>query len=294
MEFALESPLKVRAVFLIMTAAMLSAPFARGARIPGEIPFKLAQGFAIVVRGRVGSMNNLNLLVDTGAVPSALSERVASRMGIAGVPGSIALLNKDIQAVYVTVDEVHFGPIRAVRLPMVVIDLAPLERLLGTRIDAVLGLDVFAGQSFAIDYTHGKITPGLSGSTRHVVPVEIATLSGAPYWVLPISLGGHAFRVLLDTGADNLGLFAEHTLEPVSDPKGTAIKAALTGDGTPQPLRRLPLSMGDMHLKEQFAVALAPPPGALQQIDGVLGPTALGITRIEFDWEHKCLRWDTE
>jgi Aspartyl protease len=294
MEFVLESPLRVRAAFLIMTAAMLSAPLARCARIPGEIPFKLAQGFAIVVRGGVGSVNNLNLLVDTGAVPSVLSQRVASRIGIMGVPGSIALLHSDVEAVYVTVDEVHFGPIRAARLPMVVVDLSPFERLLGTRIDAVIGLDVFAGQSFAIDYAHGRITPGLSGSTRHVAPVEIETLSGAPYWVLSISLGGHAFRVLVDTGANNLGLFAEHSLEPVSDHKGTATKAPLTGDGTPRPLRRLPLSMGDMHLRKQFAVALAPPPGALQQIDGVLGPTALGITRIEFDWEHKCLRWNAE
>jgi hypothetical protein len=37
MEFVLEGPLRVRAVFLIMTIAMLSATLARGASIPGEI-----------------------------------------------------------------------------------------------------------------------------------------------------------------------------------------------------------------------------------------------------------------
>jgi predicted aspartyl protease len=279
--------MRIRKVILIMTVAMLSVTLARGARIPGEIPFKLAQGFGIVVQGGIGPLTNLNFLVDTGAVPSVLNEKVASRIGVTGASGSlsVALLHKNIQAQYVTVDEVHFGSIRAVGLPMVVVDLARFERLLGTRIDAIIGLDALARQYFSIDYKRRRITPGSSGSTQHVVPVEILTLSGAPYWVLPINLGGHIFRVLLDTGANDLALFAGHTPKPDLD---------LPGAATTRPLRPLPLTMGDMPLKKQSTVVFDEPPGALQQIDGVLGPTALGITRIEFDWEHKCLRWDAE
>jgi hypothetical protein len=264
---------------------MLSVTLARGARIPGEIPFKLAQGFGIVVQGGIGPLTNLNFLVDTGAVPSVLNEKVASRIGITGVSGSFALLHKNLQAQYVTVDEVHFGSIRAVGLSMVVVDLGCFERLLGTRIDAIIGLDILAGQNFGIDYKRRRLTPGLSGSAQHVMPVEILTFSGAPYWVLPINLGGHIFRVLLDTGANDLALFAGHTPKPVLD---------LPGEVTTRPLRPLLLTMGDMPLKKQLAVVLDEPPGALQQIDGLLGPTALGIIRIEFDWEHKCLRWDAE
>lgn len=277
--------MRVRKVVLIMTVTMLSVTLARGARIPGEIPFKLAQGFGIVVQGGIGPLINLNFLVDTGAVPSVLNEKVASRIGVTGVSGSFALLHKNIQAQYVTVDEVHFGSIRAVGLPMVVVDLARFERLLGTRIDAIVGLDILANQSFAIDYNRRTITPRLSGSTQHVMPVEILTFSGAPYWVLPINLGGHIFRVLLDTGANDLALFAGHTSKPDLDPPGEA---------TTRPLRPLPLTMGDMPLKKQLTVVLDEPPGTLQQIDGLLGPTALGITRIEFDWEHRCLRWDAQ
>jgi predicted aspartyl protease len=277
--------MRVRKVFLIMTVAMLSVTLARGAGIPGEIPFKLAQGFGVVVQGGIGPLTNLNFLVDTGAVPSVLSERVASRIGITGVSGSFALLHKNLQAQYVTVDEVHFGSIRAIGLPMVVVDLARFERLLGIRIDAIIGLDILARQDFGIDYKRRRITLGLSGSAGHVMPVEILTSSGAPYWVLPINLGGHIFRVLLDTGANQLALFAGHAPKLVRD---------LPGEATTRPLRPLLLTMGDMPLKKQLAVVLDEPPGALQQIDGLLGPTALGITRIEFDWERQCLRWDTE
>jgi hypothetical protein len=41
------------------------------------------------------------------------------------------------------------------------------------------------------------------------------------------------------------------------------------------------------------AVVVGEPPAALREIDGVLGPMALGITLIELDWGQKCLRWDT-
>jgi hypothetical protein len=66
--------MRVRKVILIMTVAMLSVTLARGTRIPGEIPFKLAQGFGIVVQGGIGPLTNLNFLVDTGAVPSVLRD----------------------------------------------------------------------------------------------------------------------------------------------------------------------------------------------------------------------------
>jgi predicted aspartyl protease len=273
---------------------MLSTTLARGARGPDEIPFKLAQGFGIVVRGGIGQLNNLNFLVDTGAVPSVLSARVASRIGVTGTTGSFTLLQNDTQAMYLTVDDVRLGSIHVTGQPMVILDLARFEQLLGTRIDAIIGLDILARQSFAIDYKHGRITTGLSGLTRHVVPAEIYTVAGAPYWVLPISLGGQSLRVLLDTGADAFALFAGHIPKQILDLRGgTRIPSNQkeTATRSPEPLL---LILGDTPLKQQLAVVLEAPPGALQQIDGVLGPTALGITRIEFDSEHKCLRWDTK
>lgn len=276
--------MRVHKASLIVIIALLSVTLVRGADIPAEIPFKLIQGFGIVVQGGIGELTNLNFLVDTGAVPSVLSEKVASRIGLGGIAGSFALLDKNIKAQYVTVDEIHFGSIRSVGLAMVVVDLARFERLLGTRIDAIVGIDMLARQDFGIDYKRRRITPGLSGSRGHAMPVEILTSSGAPYWVLPINLGGHIFRVLLDTGANQLALFAGHALKIID----------LPDEATTRQLRPLRLTMGDMPLKKQLTVILDEPPGALHQLDGLLGPTALGITRIEFDWEHQCLRWDTE
>jgi Aspartyl protease len=280
---------------LLFIALAMSSTFAQAADKSGEIPFKLVQGFGTVVRGEIGSQRDLNFLVDTGAVPSVLSQRAASQMGIRGVRGSLTVLNKDSQAEYVTVDEVKLGWIRADHLPMVVVDLAHLEQRLGTRIDAIIGLDLFVGQDISIDYKHRIITRGLSGLARHSVAVERFTASGAPYWVVPISLGGAQFRVLLDTGANDLGLFAPRGSTPFKFVRSETIAHdSAAGEQKIFATPPMILVLSDAKFKNQVAVMLGQAPDALREIDGVLGPTALGITRIELDWEQQCLRWDAQ
>jgi predicted aspartyl protease len=279
--------------FLIMALAMTSTQV-RGTDRPDEIPFKLAQGFGIVIRGEIGATHDMNFLLDTGAVPSVLSQRAASRMGVRGVMGSLTVLNQESQSEYVTVDAVRLGWIHAAHLPMVVADLAHLEQRLGTRIDAIIGLDMFAGQDISIDYQHRKITRGLSGQARHAVPVEVYSVGGAPYWVLPVSLDSKAIRVLLDTGANDLGLFAPRATRTFKLVSSESIAhASAAGEGKAMILPSMTLVLSGSKFKNQVAVVLAEPPGALREVDGVLGPMALGITRIELDWEQKCLRWDT-
>jgi predicted aspartyl protease len=279
--------------FLFMVLAVTSTQI-RGADKPDELPFKLAQGFGIVIRGEIGATRDVNFLLDTGAVPSVLSQRAAARMGIRGVRGSLTVLNQESQSEYVTVDAVRLGWIQAPRLPMVVVDLAHLEQRLGTRIDAIIGLDFFAGQDISIDYKQRKITRGLSGQARHAVPVEVYSVGGAPYWVLPISLDGKAIRVLLDTGANDLGLFAPRATRTFKLVSSESIAhASAAGEGKAMVLPSMTLVMSDGKFKNQAAVVLGEPPDALREIDGVLGPMALGITRIELDWGQKCLRWDT-
>lgn len=283
-------------IVVLLAVAMLGGTLGHGSSFPNEMPFKLVRGFGIVVRGEIGPVSNLNLLLDTGAVPSVLSERVASRIGVAGPKGSFALLDKNLTAEYVTVNDLRFGWVRANALHMVVLDLEGLSKVLGLRIDGIVGLDVLERQTFSIDYKQRRIMPRLSGNARHVISAEIYVLGGAPYWVLPVTLGGQAFHVLLDTGANDLALFAGRTGRNVTDTANSSIRPAkLTGEIETRALQPSLMVMGDASFPKQAIVEMANPRGtALPEIDGVLGPTAVGITRVEFDWEHMCLRWDTE
>ena len=282
-------------IFLSVLALALDSASTRGADKPGELPFKLVQGFGIVVRGEIGSTKDLNFLLDTGAVPSVLGQRAAAQMGIRGPRGSLTLLDQESLAEYPTVDDVRLGWIRTAHLPMVIVDLTHLEQRLGTRIDAIIGLDMLVGQDMSIDYKHRKITRGLSGLARHSVNVEAYAASGAPYWVVPIELGGVGFSVLLDTGANDLGLFALRGSKAFKLVSGETIAHDSAG-GQLQAvaMRPMKLVLSDSTFKNQVAVIVRGAPGAVHGFDGVLGPTVLGITRIELDWEQKRLLWDTQ
>ena len=67
-----------------------------------------------------------------------------------GSPGLLTRVDKEVQAQYVTVNDVRFGPIHAASMPMVVVDLERLEALLGFPIDAIIGLDILANQNFSM------------------------------------------------------------------------------------------------------------------------------------------------
>ena len=280
-------------VGLTLSAVVLATALAYGAQVPDEVPFNLVRDFAIVVQGGIGQLNNLNFLIDTGAVPSVISERIAAQIGVSGPEGSLALLDQAIEAQYVTVADVHFGAIRTAQLPAVVVDLAQFEHLLGIRIDAIIGLGVLEGQSLRIDYRHRKIALGRSDRTLHVIPAEIHIVSGASYWVVPISMGGHTWRMLLDTGANSLVLFSRQTRELALVPSRKPTTLSTTGEAT-LALESLPVVIGDKTFHTKPVFVTRKPRGALYDIDGVLGPAALGMSLIELDWEHGCLRWQTE
>jgi hypothetical protein len=81
---------------LLLTILTITCAPAGGTGKQDEISFKLVQGFAIVMRGEIGRLANLNILLDTGAVPSVLNTRTARQLGVTGVTASFALLHKDI------------------------------------------------------------------------------------------------------------------------------------------------------------------------------------------------------
>jgi hypothetical protein len=61
-----------------------------------EISFKLYDGFAIVIRGSIANEANLNLMVDTGAVPTAINQRLARKLKMMGSREDIAVVNERI------------------------------------------------------------------------------------------------------------------------------------------------------------------------------------------------------
>ncbi|MBZ5670754.1 MAG: retropepsin-like domain-containing protein [Acidobacteriia bacterium] len=94
---------------------------------PGEIPFELCPGYTIVAEGEIGSLKGLRFLIDTGAMPSVLDERIAHQLHLSGKAQSVTVFSRKIKGQGVVLPSLKFGPIQVVSLPILVRDLTFLE-----------------------------------------------------------------------------------------------------------------------------------------------------------------------
>src|SRR5581483_7309203 len=174
---------------------------------PNEVPFKLYRGYAIVVRGSVGNLKNLNFLIDTGAVPSVLDERIAQKLHLTGATERLSVFTQKVETVRAVAPNVQLGSMRAEALPVVVRDLSFATDALGTRVDAMIGFDFLGQGPFTIDYESKKIVFGTLDSSLTAVPYE----AHPGYAVVELKVQQQSLRLLVDTGASDLVLFASAT-----------------------------------------------------------------------------------
>src|SRR5271170_5530165 len=74
------------------------------------VSFTLYHNYLIVAQGSAGPLKGLNFLVDTGASPSVLDRRLAQRLGLDELPGSIVFVNGRVPAGQAIVPNLEFGP----------------------------------------------------------------------------------------------------------------------------------------------------------------------------------------
>ena len=140
---------------LVVAAALLFAPPPPAETKPG-VPFELVQQHLVVTKGAIGSITGLNLLIDTGTIPSVVDARLAKKLRLQTVSSvlvafgqqvpSKALSSRDFRSAGFGLDQSGDGR-RS-------LDLS------GVRVDAIVGLDVLARASFSIDYQNRLLTIG--------------------------------------------------------------------------------------------------------------------------------------
>jgi predicted aspartyl protease len=256
---------------------------------PAEIPFKLYGGFAIVVRGAIGSQDNLNFLVDTGAVPSVVHQRLARKLSLSGPRENISVVSQSQPVERVAVPQMRLGLIEFPSVSAVVLDLAPIEKQLGLRLDAIVGLDVLGRQDFTIDYRLRQILIGAGATTGEAIPFELRKEAGAPYVVVGMEMNSQSVRLLLDTGADGITLFAARmegrTL--VLQKSGLSKDVSAGGEYAVERVQLADVRLGGMKRGKRQATIVETAALALRDFDGMLSPTALGIRRMAFDFRSR-------
>ena len=258
-------------------------------RSASELPFRLYQEGLIVVDGSIRGASKLHFLIDTGAMRTVVDRRVAKKLGLAAAEGAVQLaaVNETRRAGQVIVPDLKFGPVEIGTLRAVAGDLVYLSGS-GTRIDAVIGLDVLRSSSFSIDYEARRVLFGPLAASPQAAPLQ--TIS--PLLTVTVQIEGQPMRLMVDTAARKLVLFegrAQARL-PQLPWRFTAIQSPAARSYA----RELELGrvrLGDTDWRQRPAFLMEVPAFADGDLDGILAPSSLRLKRLDFDFERNLLGW---
>jgi hypothetical protein len=177
-----------------------------------ELPIQPYEDYLVVVEGSIGDLEKLAFIIDTGAYPSVIDQKIAIALGLKERDGEVLMVNGSVQTKLATLPLVAVGPVRVEDVPVRVQDLSSLGKTLARRIDAVIGLDVLGANSFSIDYRRKRLRFGSVRRTRSSVSFE----TGKSVVIVEARLDDHPVRLLVDTGTSVLVLFQSHLKRPIS------------------------------------------------------------------------------
>jgi len=254
-----------------------------------ELPIQLCRDYLVVVEGSIGTLEKLTFIIDTGTYPSIVDQRNATALGLSEREGKAVLVGQGVQAKLATLSLVEVGPARVERVPVLVQDLSSLEKTLGRRIDAIVGLDVLGKNSFSINYKTKRLRFGTVERSRSTVSFE----TGQPLVTVEARLHDLPVRLLVDTGAAALLLFQSRLKDPISLPAGKTARASNVGGGDFQLQSLLipDMRMGKEELGPQTGFVVAGQRDEGQNFDGLLSMRGLHLEEIAFDFENRRISW---
>jgi len=275
-----------------LAAGLLLLPTILPAIDGRELHFRLRDGYAIVAEGSAGRLRNLNFIVDTGAVPSVVDQRIARRLKLASQKDRLSVFNGSVEAERVVLPSLELGPLRAESLPVLVEDLSSLGRALGVAVDGMIGLDVLGRSNFSIDYPKKRLRFGPFDQPGAVpaIPFEI----GPGYLTVQIELERTPVRLMVDTGAPDLILFERHVRDRL--PGIELLSQKVSGNlGGEVRLRRAKLhraTCGGTSLPLERASLMLQAADTPPDLDGLLGLASLGAKRVGFDFKNRTMSWE--
>ncbi len=276
-----------RSYWLLSLLTILAVAFEPVAKGSGgrstTIGFDLYRGYLIVVRGSAGPQRGLNFLLDTGANPTVLDQRLAQTLRLDEVPGVLTVINGRVAAGRAIAPSLQIGPSRRDNLPVVIEDLSFFERAIPVRIDGVIGLDVLGQGAFEIDYSSREINFGPLRPLKN--PLRLQMSGGLP--LVDVELNQTPAHLVVDTGASSLILFEPKTPASASPVSIRAVQhpSNTMGEFNGKPLWLRSLRLGQAEFRREPAFLVNSCAYATDSLDGLVSPATLGITKIAFDFD---------
>jgi predicted aspartyl protease len=248
---------------------------------PGEtVRFQLYQGYLIVAHGSIGAVKNLNIVLDTGTTPSLLDLRIARKLNLRGEESvSIARLDRRTRAEETNLPSLEIGPLKRSSLRVVTADLSFFEKVLPVHIDAVVGLDVLGQRPFVIDYPARVIRFEPFPALRVSLPLRL----DQGLAVIDAEIDHRPVHLLFDTGAGFIVLFNKASARGVGKEVDRAEESKATAASEEKKVWLRTLQLGAEEFGQKPALLTRNPKPSRLDVDGLVGPAALGISRVAVD-----------
>jgi predicted aspartyl protease len=254
-------------------------------RLETDVPFDLVSNFEVVVRGKIGKLEGLRFILDTGSSYSVIDRRVADRMRLQRRPGKVFNFDRNLAVEWADVRDVVIGPLQVPGISMMVANLADVSEF-AESVDGILGLDVLTrAKKLRIDYQQRTISFELEQGRRNN-PSTINAL------VMTVAIQGIPMRFVVDTGSRCVLLYRDRIRSalPHLRIEGEPLDAMIGR----VPATRVNLPGLDVFRPETVTPVFlieGPQTKEVEGIDGYLGPTSLHAKKLELDFSTRILYW---
>ena len=254
-----------------------------------KVPVRLYGGYLVLAEGTIGNLHKLHFLVDTGACPSVIDQKIAHDLKLTEQSHRVNLWNKSVETRQVTIPSLSLGPVHVESIPVLAEDLSFLQKALGIRVDAIVGMDVLRKSSFTINYGAKEIVFGVPENLTHSVAFETDT----PVVTVPIGFQDRQLRMVVDSGGPDLTLF-QSRLRGSTALEGVGTETVADFSGTFQRTRVQihELLIGKETMGAQTAFLVDDRKDEGDYFDGVLGFRGLQFSKVSFDFENRRFSWD--
>ena len=264
-------------------------PTVRPSTTSEEIPFRLSHGFLIVVEGRVGNLNGLKFILDTGTSTSVLDRRIADKLHLSRQPYHVVNYAKTVGVESATIPDVQFGPVHATDKNMLIADLGKFSDF-ARDADAVIGVDLLQLNNLTFDYNTRRVIFSPINHSIQGTDVEPEPQS----FTVDVQVQGHSVCLILDTGLDGVLLYEDRIRADVPGLRmEPGVKKVTIGRRMNAKLATLPgMRLGPRIMDGRVLLMEGPPGNTLEGVDGFIGITPFHTTRVALDFASKTIRWD--
>lgn len=256
---------------------------------PVSVPFTVEGGHLIVIKGRIGHLQDLNLVLDTGASSVVISRRVARELSLKGKSKEIEAYGMKARVQEVRLPSIDIASLHFENVSAVVSRLEMAGRGQSFRMDALIGLNLLKQLSLSIDYMARQV---LFGPIAHSSS-SLSFYGKLSVIVIPMTIRGERVSLMLDTGAERL-IFFRRKADGKVPMKRTGEQQEIRHVGGKARLLGVRLSEVQMSETrwEELPAYLLDASSPDKYLDGILGIASLGLTKLNLDLTNNLISWE--